>query len=100
VPRCNYATIDGAGATSTEAVPVNLFDGIVRYYHDSDLLNTGFQYDNGHLTPVSPPGATTSQALGINLEGVIVDSYNTDSDAFGFTTTMDTTPRSAIPTAS
>src|SRR6185437_2720926 len=31
-----------------------------------------------------PPGASTSQARGIKLEGVIVGSYDTDSGAFGF----------------
>ena len=63
---------------------ISLFYGIVGYYHSFNALNVDFPYDNGQLTPVSPAGATTSQALGINLEGVTVGSYNTDNEAFGF----------------
>jgi len=54
---------------------------IVGFYSDSSGIH-GFVYKNGAVTPIDVPGATLTEAVGINKYGHVVGDYRDSSGTF------------------
>lgn len=61
--------INFPGAVSTVTAAINNLDDITGFYTDS-MGTHGFIDDSGHFTTVDPPGATETQLLGLNDNGI------------------------------
>lgn len=74
----SYTGLDVPGALDvTEARGINRSGTIVGYYRDTGFAWEGFVYKNGSYTALNAPfaGATNTNLLGINNNGVMVGSY-------------------------
>jgi hypothetical protein len=73
-----FATIDDpTGTLGTELTGINQQGDMVGWYIDANQGHHGFVYHQGSFTPLDFPGATHSEANGINDLGQIVGRYVT-----------------------
>ena len=72
-----YATFNGPGPISSDGrypVAINREGKVIGSVLKA-CISYGLQYDDGAFTSIAPPDASTSDALGINMHGVIVGQY-------------------------
>lgn len=69
----NLTTIDNSNCTSAISFyGINAAQGLAGWCNSPSIA---FTYINGTFTTISPPGAASTQANGINDKGVVVGSY-------------------------
>jgi hypothetical protein len=85
-----------SNVTSDTAAGVNDHRDIAGFATTSDGTTEGFLIANGSFTPIMYPGATTTQALGVNNSDEVVGVYTMgtgdNAQMFGFTLTSRSSP--------
>jgi probable HAF family extracellular repeat protein len=81
-----YAPINPFPATTTKSRAEGINDSgtIVGYYKDASGVTHGFSYSGENYTTINYPGASGTQALGINNGNVIVGMYTDSAGTHGF----------------
>jgi probable HAF family extracellular repeat protein len=81
-----FTSIDAPGAVGyTAAFGINTAGDIVGVFSGSDHHDHGFLLKNGVFTTIDFPGSTDSFVTDINDHGLMVGSYGTDDNFFGWT---------------
>jgi hypothetical protein len=92
IDRGRFHNVTISGATSVTAAAVNRRGDIAGFFAGSDGVTSGFLRAGGNTTVLSYPGATTTQALGVNDHDEVVGVYQTGTGTgaqmHGFTWTM------------
>jgi hypothetical protein len=90
-----FRTVTVAGATSATAAAINNDDDVAGFFTNSAGVTDGFLLrDDGHRTVLAFPGATMTQALGVNDHREVVGVYtvgtgaNAQTHGFTWTTRM------------
>jgi hypothetical protein len=82
IPKHSYGKIDVAGATSVTTTAINNWNDITGFETNAAGKVVGFlRLNGGKVITLSVPGATQTQAFGINDGDVIVGAYTLGSAA-------------------
>jgi hypothetical protein len=86
ISSAGFQEITIPGATSVTATAINNRGAVAGFDNNADGIVEGFLlHDNGDVTPLAFPGATMTQAFGVNDGGEVVGAYELGS---GGTATM------------
>jgi probable HAF family extracellular repeat protein len=80
---------------------INQSGQIVGDYVDAAGNDRGFLYSDGRYTTIDPPGATWTEAYGVNAQGEIVGTYiGANGTVYGFLAIAVPEPASVVLLAS